>query len=59
MLREVATIYRASVSDKPTEAVAEHFGKQQRTAALHIKLARERGFLGPPTKGKRGSSSES
>jgi hypothetical protein len=27
LLREVADVYRANVSDKPTEAVAEHFDK--------------------------------
>jgi hypothetical protein len=44
---------RANVSDKPTEAVAEHFDKGH-TAALYIKRARERGFLGPAIKGKAG-----
>jgi hypothetical protein len=54
LLREVADIYRANVSDKPTEAVAEHFDKGHRTAALYVKRARERGFLGPAIKGKAG-----
>ena len=54
VLREVADVYRDNISDKPTEAVAEHFGKQHRTAALYIKRARERGFLGVAIKGKAG-----
>src|SRR5918994_4204833 len=37
LLREVADIYRANVSDKPTKVVAEHFDKAHRTAALYIK----------------------
>jgi hypothetical protein len=54
LLREVADVYRANVSNKPTEAVAEHFDKGHRTAALYVKRARERGFLGPAIKGKAG-----
>jgi hypothetical protein len=54
LLREVADIYRANVSDKPTEAVAEHFDKAHRRAALYIKRARKRGFLGPAIRGKAG-----
>ena len=58
LLREVADVYRDNVSNKPTEAVAEHFGKQHRTAALYVKRARDRGFLGPATKGKAGERGE-
>jgi len=47
-------VYRANVNDRPTEAVAEHFGRQHRTATQYIKRARERGFLGPAIKGKAG-----
>jgi hypothetical protein len=54
LLHEVASVYRANVNDKPTEAVAEHFGRQHRTATHYIKRARERGFLGPAIKGKAG-----
>lgn len=54
MLREVAAVYRANVGDKPTQAVAEHFDKAHRTAALYVKQAREAGFLGKATKGKAG-----
>ena len=54
LLREVASVYRANVNDRPTEAVAEHFGRQHRTATQYIKRARERGFLGPAIKGKAG-----
>ncbi|MGH3475325.1 MAG: hypothetical protein ACRDQD_00645 [Nocardioidaceae bacterium] len=54
LLREVAGIYRANVTDRPTEAVAEHFDKAHRTAARYIELAREAGFLGAATRGKAG-----
>jgi hypothetical protein len=54
MLREVAAVYRANVSSRPTEAVAEHFDRRHRTAALYVKRARECGFLGPATRGRAG-----
>src|SRR5829696_1235119 len=54
LLREVARVYRDNVGDKPTDAVAKHFGREHRTATLYIKRARERGFLGPAIKGKAG-----
>src|SRR5829696_3111657 len=54
LLREVADIYRANVSGKPTQAVAGHFDRGHRSAALYIKRARERGFLGRAIKGKAG-----
>jgi hypothetical protein len=54
LLQEVARVYRANVNDKPTEVVAEHFGRQHRTATQYIKRARERGFLGSAIKGKAG-----
>ncbi len=54
LLQEVAQVYRANVNNKPTEAVAERFDKQHRTATQYIKRARERGFLGPAIKGKAG-----
>jgi hypothetical protein len=57
LLREVADVYRLNVSDKPTAAVAEHFGREHRTAALYIKRARDRGFLGAAIKGKAGEQS--
>jgi hypothetical protein len=53
-LAEVAVVYRANVSDRPTQAVAEHFCKQHSAAALYVKRARERGFLGKATKGRAG-----
>jgi hypothetical protein len=53
-LAEVAEVYRANVSDRPTQAVAEHFGKQRSAAALYVKRARERRFLGKATKGRAG-----
>jgi hypothetical protein len=54
LLREVASVYRANVNGKPTEAVAAHFGRQHRTATQYIQKARKRGFLGPAIKGKAG-----
>lgn len=57
LLREVADVYRANVDDRPTIAVAEHFGRQHRTAALYVKKARERGFLGAAAVGKAGEQS--
>jgi hypothetical protein len=57
LLREVADVYRANVADGPTIAVAEHFGREHRTAALYVKKARERGFLGAAARGKAGEQS--
>jgi hypothetical protein len=54
LLQEVADIYRANVNDKPTEAVAEHFDRPHRTAALYVRRARDRGFLGAAIKGRAG-----
>jgi hypothetical protein len=54
LLQEVAKVYRANASDRPTQAVASHFDRGHSAAALYIKRARERGFLGPAIKGKAG-----
>jgi len=54
LLREVAEVYRANVAGHPTAAVADHFDKAHRTAALYVKRARGRGFLGAALKGKAG-----
>ncbi len=54
LLQEVAEVYRANVKGHPTQAVAEHFDRAHRTAALYVKQAREAGFLGATTKGKAG-----
>jgi hypothetical protein len=54
LLREVADVYRASVSDKPTAAVAEYLDRPHRTAALYVRRARDRGFLGEAIKGRAG-----
>lgn len=43
-LAEVAEVYR-NAGRAPTVAVADHFGKQHRTASLYIARARERGFI--------------
>ncbi len=54
LLREVAEVYRANVKHNPTEAVAEHFDREPRTARLYVKRARDKGFLGAAVKGKAG-----
>ena len=54
MLQEVAQVYRENVADRPTEAVARHFGKGDRTGGLYIKMAREKGFLGAAIPGRAG-----
>jgi hypothetical protein len=52
LLRQVAEIYRANASDRPTEAVLVAFGTSPRTAARYVQQAREREFLPPTTPGK-------
>ena len=54
MLRDVAEVYRANLSNRPTAAVAEHVGMEHRTGAIYVKQTRERGFLGAAVKGKAG-----
>lgn len=48
-LRRVAAVYRRAMKAKrtdPTKAVAEELDLGRRTAARHVKTARDRGFLG-------------
>ncbi len=54
-LAQVADVYRAH-PDRPTAAVAEHFGKQHRTAAHYVNRARHRGHLGATTAGRKGEA---
>ena len=54
LLREVAEVYRANVENYPTQAVANHFDRQPRTARLYVQRARDAGFLGPAIQGKAG-----
>lgn len=54
LLSEVAEVYRANVERQPTAAVADHFDRAHRTAALYVKRAREAGHLGAAIKGKAG-----
>ncbi|HLZ37729.1 MAG TPA: hypothetical protein VKP64_08215 [Mycobacteriales bacterium] len=54
LLREVAEVYRASIGDRPTQAVARHFGVAHRTAALYVKKAREARELRPAVRGRGG-----
>lgn len=55
-LREVAGVYREHLASSPTRAVAEHFVVAHRTAALYVKRARGRGFLGAALPGKAGEA---
>ncbi len=54
LLENVAQVYRSNVSHHPTQAVAQHFGKAHRTAALYVRRARDAGFLGRALPGKAG-----
>jgi hypothetical protein len=53
-LKDVARVYRAAVDDNPRDAVMDSFGVKAAMASRYIKFARERGFLGPASKGKAG-----
>ncbi len=57
LLRETAEVYRQHINEHPTQAVADHFAKAPRTAALYVQAARKRGFLGAAIKGKAGEQS--
>lgn len=53
MLSEVAETYRKySTSGNPTQEIADHFFVERRTASRYVKATRDRGYLGPATKGK-------
>lgn len=52
LLREVAEVYTANIKHEPTSAVAQHFGRKHRTAALYVQRARKAGHLPPTTQGK-------
>ncbi|MGI9156951.1 MAG: hypothetical protein ACR2FG_09985 [Marmoricola sp.] len=51
-LREVARVYRAHASSRPTQAVARAFGVEHRTAAKYVRRARDIGLLPETTAGK-------
>ncbi len=53
LLVRVAEVYRSHIDDRPTQAVARHFGVQHRTAAKYVQRAREAELLPPTTPGKR------
>ena len=59
-LRAAATIYRIAyaLNDRPTKAVASALDLTHPTAARWVARARERGFLGPTTKGHAGEGQE-
>ncbi|WP_162943629.1 hypothetical protein [Arthrobacter celericrescens] len=50
VLQEVARVYEANIDDAPTQAVANHFDLQLRTASLRVKRAREAGYITKPAK---------
>lgn len=52
-LQQVAKIYKQHYDDRPTAAVAAAFGKDPRTAARYVRLARDAGLLPDTTKGKK------
>lgn len=52
-LQEVAKVYEDHVDDAPTQAVADHFGIQLRTASLRVKRAREAGYITKTAKAGR------
>jgi hypothetical protein len=52
LLGEVSEVYRSHIGHKPTQAVADHFGKSHRTAALYVDRARKAGLLPETGQGK-------
>ncbi len=51
-IREVARVYRANATRRPTQAVAKAFGVQHRTASKYVRRARDIGLLPETTAGK-------
>jgi len=51
-IREVARVYRANATRRPTQAVAQAFGVQHRTASKYVRRARDLGLLPETTAGK-------
>jgi len=45
LLQEVAAVYLADTTGKPTKAVAAHFPTSHRNATRYVAMARERNFL--------------
>lgn len=58
-LQQVANIYRAAFSSRPTQAVARAFGFSHRTAARRVADARTAGLLPLTTPGKKLMDGES
>ncbi len=54
LLEQVAEIYRRNLADRPTQAVERSFGVGRRQAAAYVSRARQAGFLGQTTRGKKG-----
>jgi hypothetical protein len=53
VLREVAVIYEDNIDSAPTQAVADHFDIELRTASLRVKRARESGYITKTAKAGR------
>ncbi len=53
LLQEVATIYTEHFDDRPTEAVRRSFGLSVRMAAQYVRKARDAGYLGQTTRGRK------
>ena len=58
LLRRVADVYRAAVGDRPTTAVAEHFGVSHSTAARYVSAARTHKLLGRTRPGQKGTGEQ-
>jgi hypothetical protein len=57
LLAKVAEVYRQNIAtNKPSKEVAEHFNYSQTSARRLVRLARERGFLGPAIPGVGGET---
>ncbi len=54
LLAQVADVYRRNLADRPTQAVEKAFGVGRRQAAVYVSRARQAGFLGQTTRGKKG-----
>lgn len=53
LLAEVARVYRENIDGNPTEAVKVALGREYRTAARYVQLARAKGLLPETSQGQR------
>jgi hypothetical protein len=58
-LEQVAAVYRqaAEVDDPPLKAIEEQFEAKRATASKWVRMARDRGILGPALRGRAGEAS--